>query len=216
MVGYLNSANSLWGYQGALSPSVEGSFYIHGLFKEFTSAPISRPFSLPMPNPWSPQTHHIHTSPDAPVALRVAARASPSPLGPPPHTHSMAKKANEFLQVHICSVFIFFAACADCSFLCLQLNLVSIFHPVFHVIPACPHASLPTTIQTCKPTEGPPCPALHSTANTVCLENDVGCSAINQSSGVVIPRTRTSSLLAHQSLILHIHPNFCTEVCLLL
>ena len=74
----------------------------------------------------------------------------------------------------------------------------------------------PYTVQTGKLTESPPRPPSYGTTNTVCVANDIGHDADYRLSGVVVPRTRTSSSLARQSLIVqYIHVHICADVRLL-
>ena len=92
------------------------------------------------------------------------------------------------------------AARAHFSFLYLQVKSLSISHPVLHTAPGCLCAGLPTTLQTRKPTESTPmCPVSDRTPNTVSLTNDIDRGAVGRPSGVVAPRTHTSSSLACQS-----------------
>ena len=69
-----------------------------------------------------------------------------------------------------------------------QINsALSISRPALYAAPCCGDG-LSSTLQTCKPSEGPLCPVSHCITNTFPLANDVGHGAV-----VVAPRTHTSS-----------------------
>ena len=95
---------------------------------------------------------------------------------------------------------------AHCSFLHLQPNLASMFHPILHVAPACPRAGLPTSVQIRKAPESPPRPALHRVTKAVSSASDFGHNAVGQPFWMAVPRTCTSSSFPHQPFISrHIH-----------
>ena len=63
--------------------------------------------------------------------------------------------------------------------------------------------------------QSPPRPALHRATKAVSLASDFGHNAVDQPSGIAVPRTYTSSSLPHQSFISrHIHgPAFSDSSC---
>ena len=74
----------------------------------------------------------------------------------------------------------------------LQIKSFPTSHPGHHDAPDFLCGCLPTTLQTRKRTEGPMCPFLHRTTNTISLPIDIDH---DRPCGIVVPRTHTSSSL---------------------